>query len=226
MDSRFTHQGMPAAVCIVDASSWHTVCPIGLRHAKEKDTIEEMKTTTSAFSKTGVDFEFNVWYLLPIKIVKFHLFTLVLRKFIEKMEEEYSDKIFTEYFDEIHKNTSIPKPAIKVQKAFFLVNIKKNVVQSIIEMLNNSQEGENKGFNKEFFTELQNCIDNLDIFISQHDLQKNSETIKLLNAYKLQEKNHAKSTATGSPMDMMLYTDTPPFASATPTVFRLCSFLT
>ena len=40
-------------------------------NTKEKE-IEEMKTTTSAFSKTGVDFEFNVWYLLPIKIVKFH----------------------------------------------------------------------------------------------------------------------------------------------------------
>ena len=196
----------------------------------EKGTSDEIKTIKSTFSKTGVlDFEFNKCYFLMFNVVKLHLFTIVLRKFIEKMKEDYTVKQYTEYFtSEKTKNNYASQPDDDVKKVFFLVNIKKHVVQSIFEMLNSSTEGENTGFNKEFFTELQKCISTLDEFINQHDLKKNSATIKILNEYKLKEKKIAKekSTSTGAPMDMILYSDTPPFPSATPTVFRLCSFLT
>jgi hypothetical protein len=197
----------------------------------EKGNSEEIKTIQSIFSKTGVfDFEFNKCYFLMFNVVKLHLFTIVLRKFIEKMKEDYTVQQYTDYFTLVKtKNNYALQPDDDVKKVFFLVNIKKNVVQSIFEMLNSSTEGENTGFNKEFFTELQKCISTLDEFINQHDLKKNSATIKILNEYKLKEKKIAKenkSTSTGAPMDMILYSDTPPFPSATPTVFRLCSFLT
>jgi hypothetical protein len=196
----------------------------------EKGTSDEIKTIKSIFSKTGVlDFEFNKCYFLMFNVVKLHLFTIVLRKFIEKMKEDYTVQQYTEYFtSETTKNNYASQPDDDVKKVFFLVNIKKHVVQSIFEMLNSSTEGEHAGFNKEFFTELQKCISTLVEFINQHDLKKESTNMKSLNEYKLKEKKIAKekSTSTGAPMDMILYSDTPPFPSATPTVFRLCSFLT
>jgi hypothetical protein len=126
----------------------------------EKGNSEEIKTIKSIFSKTGVlDFEFNKCYFLMFNVVKLHLFTIVLRKFIEKMKEDYTVQQYTDYFtSEKTKNNYASEPDDDVKKVFFLVNIKKNVVQSIFEMLNSSKEGENTGFNKEFFTELQECI--------------------------------------------------------------------
>ena len=45
MKRRFTDRGLPKAVCMLDSSSWHAVCPTGMRHDTSEALMRQVVTT-------------------------------------------------------------------------------------------------------------------------------------------------------------------------------------
>jgi len=45
MRRRFEAHGVPSAICIFDSSSWHTVCPTGMRHDTSEALMRQVVTT-------------------------------------------------------------------------------------------------------------------------------------------------------------------------------------
>ena len=99
------------------------------------------------------------------------------------------------------------------------MNIKKDVYDAIVKMVNWSDESNFKGVNKEFGIMLDHCVEKLNQFVIQNDLKNGSKVIESLNQYKKQQ-NISNKNITGSPMDSILYSDTPPCASKQ---FQQCS---
>jgi hypothetical protein len=142
------------------------------------------------------------------------------------MNEVYDTKTYDDYFDSQQKQHSYTEiPSGDVKKTLFLVNIRKNVYDAILKIINWSNETNFQGVNKELGIMLDHCVEKLNQFVIQNDLKNGSEVIESLNKYKKRQ-NDLKKIATASPMEMILYSDSPPCASAIPTVFRVCSFLT
>jgi len=192
---------------------------------QEKNKKNEKLQIESIFKSVSIEFELNANYLLLFKILKLNLFTLITKLFIGKLNESYTMNQYDKYFESQKKLftwTEIASDDIK--KTLFLVNIKKNVYDALKIMINSSYEHDFQGVNKEFDTVLRTCVEKLNDFVIQNNLRNNSEVVESLNEYKKRQ-NDPSTKATGFPMDLILYSDTPPCASAVPTVFRVCSFL-
>jgi len=194
---------------------------------EEKNKRGEKSQIESTFNSVSITtFELNENYLLLFKILKLNLFTLITNACIGKLTENYTIEQYDDYFNSQQKQFNWTEIASnEIKKTLFLVNIKNNVCDAILRMINCSDEPNFQGVNKEFDTVLRTCVEKLKDFVIKNNLGNNSEVVESLNEYKKRQ-NDLSTKATGFPMDLILYSDTPPCASAVPTVFRVCSFLT